>query len=156
MTNPSLPVLLQALFGGAGVKAPNVYPRADLVQVFLTGVAGLNQPAHVKASEMLRLNTTTPVTPAAAQKDLGVIAGDSAGFPNGRRPIDDVVDIALRAAMGILLSPFDGSASDPDPSSDASRQLHYTDGAEPNPTNYLTAFPYLTTPLAGSPNSASN
>ena len=156
VTNPSLPVLLQALFGAAGVKAPNVYPRADLVQVFLTGVPGLNQPAHVRAAEMLRLNSGTPITPIAAQKDLGVLAGDAAGFPNGRRPIDDVVDIALRAAMGVLLSPFDGSAKDPDPSSDASRQLHYTDGAEPNPANYLTVFPYLATPLAGSPNGAPN
>ncbi len=154
VTNPSLPVLLQALFGGAGVRAPNVYPRADLVSVFLTGVAGLNQPQKVAPAEMLRLNTTTPVTPVASQLDLGVIAGDVAGFPNGRRPIDDVVDIALRAAMGVLLAPFDGSAKDPDPASDASRQLHYTDGAEPNPANYLTVFPYLTTPLAGSPNGA--
>ncbi len=156
VTNPSLPVLLQVLFGGAGVLAPNVYPRADLVEVFLTGVPGLNQPQKVNAAEMLRLNTSTPVTPIAAQNDLGVIGGDVAGFPNGRRPIDDVVDIALRAAMGVLLSPFDGSAKDPDPASDASRQLHYTDGAEPNPANYLTVFPYLMTPLAGSPNSATN
>jgi hypothetical protein len=156
VTNPSLPVLLQALFGGAGVRAPNVYPRADLVEVFLTGVPGLNQPANVRPAEMLRLNTSTPVTAIAAQNDLGVIGGDAAGFPNGRRPIDDVVDIALRAAMGVLLSPFDGSAKDPDPASDASRQLHYTDGAEPNPANYLPVFPYLMTPLAGSPNSATN
>ena len=154
VTNPSLPVLLQALFGGAGVRAPNVYPRGDLVSVFLTGVATLNKPAHVTPAEMLRLNTSTPVTPVAMQKDLGVIGGDVAGFPNGRRPIDDVVDIALRAAMGVLLAPFDGSAKDPDPASDASRQLHYTDGAEPNPANYLTVFPYLMTPIAGSPNSA--
>ena len=156
VTNPSLPVLLQVLFGGAGVLAPNVYPRADLIEVFLTGVPGLNQPKHVSPSEMLRLNTSTPITPVAAQNDLGVIGGDVAGFPNGRRPIDDVVDIALRAAMGVLLSPFDGSAKDPDPASDASRQLHYTDGARPNPANYLTVFPYLMTPLAGSPNSATN
>jgi Domain of unknown function (DUF4331) len=156
VTNPSLPVLLQVLFGGAGVLAPNVYPRADLVEVFLTGVPGLNQPQHVTASEMLRLNTSTPVTPVASQNDLGVIGGDAAGFPNGRRPIDDVIDIALRAVMGILLTPYDGSAKDPDPASDASRQLHYTDGAEPNPANYLTVFPYLMTPIAGSPNSATN
>jgi Domain of unknown function (DUF4331) len=156
VTNPSLPVLLQALFGAAGVRAPNVYPRADLVEVFLTGVPGLNQPANVKPAEMLRLNTSTPVTAIGAQNDLGVIGGDVAGFPNGRRPIDDVVDIALRAAMGVLLSPFDGSAKDPDPASDASRQLHYTDGAEPNPANYLPVFPYLMTPIAGSPNSATN
>ena len=156
VTNPSLPVLLQTLFGSAGVKAPNVYPRNDLVAAFLTGVSGLNQPPNVKAAEMLRLNTSTAVTPLASQSDLGVLGGDTSGFPNGRRPIDDVVDIELRVAMGVLLTPFDGSASDPDPSSDASRQLHYTDGAEPNPANYLPVFPYLNTPLAGSPTSAND
>ncbi len=153
VTNPSLPVLIQALFGSAGVKAPNVYPRTDLEEVFLTGIAGVNQPAKVLApSEELRLNTKTAVTPYASQKDLGVLAGDPAGFPNGRRPIDDVVDITLRVAMGVLLKPYDGSAADPDPASDASRQLGYTDGVEANPANFLTAFPYLNTPIAGSPN----
>jgi hypothetical protein len=156
VTNPSLPVLLQALFGAAGVKAPNVYPRTDLVAAFLTGISGLNQPAHVKPAEELRLNTSIAPTAAASQNDLGVLGGDLAGFPNGRRPIDDVVDIELRVAMGVLLSPFDGSASDPDPASDVSRQLHYTDGAEPNPANYLSVFPYLNTPLAGSPTSAND
>ena len=156
VTNPSLPVLLQALFGGAGVKAPNVYPRNDLIAAFLTGVTGLNKPTGVVASEQLRLNTATAVTPVVSQKDLGVLAGDSAGFPNGRRPIDDVVDIELRVAMGVLLSPFDGSAQDPDPASSASRQLHFTDGALPNPADYLQVFPYLNTPIAGSPNGVSD
>ena len=156
VTNPSLPILLQTLFGSAGVKAPNVYPRTDLEAAFLTGIKGLNQPASVTPAEELRLNTSTAVTPVASQNDLGVLGGDTGGFPNGRRPIDDVVDIELRVAMGVLLSPFDGSASDPDPSSDASRQLHYTDGAEPNPANYLSAFPYLNTALGGSPTSAND
>jgi Domain of unknown function (DUF4331) len=156
VTNPSLPILLQALFGSAGVVAPNVYPRTDLEAAFLTGIKGLNQPAKPAAAEELRLNTSTAVTPVASQNDLGVLAGDLSGFPNGRRPIDDVVDIELRVAMGVLLSPFDGSANDPDPASDASRQLHYTDGAEPNPANYLPAFPYLNTALAGSPTSAND
>ena len=156
VTNPSLPVLLEALFGSAGVKAPNVYPRTDLEAVFLTGVKGLNQPLSVTPAEELRLNTSTAVTPLASQNDLGVLGGDTSGFPNGRRPIDDVVDITLRAAMGALLSPFDGSTSDPDPASDASRQLGYTDGVEPNPANYLSVFPYLNTPLAGSPTSAND
>jgi len=154
VTNPSLPILLQTLFGAAGVKAPAVYPRTDLVAAFLTGVSGLNQPAHVKASEMLRLNTSIAATPAGSQSDLGVLGNDTAGFPNGRRLIDDVVDIELRVAMGVLLSPFDGSKSDPDPASDASRQLHYTDGSLPNPADYLTVFPYLNTPIPGSPNGA--
>jgi hypothetical protein len=156
VTNPSLPILLQTLFGSAGVKAPNVYPRNDLVAAFLTGVTGLNQPANGKVAEMLRLNTSTMVTPLASQNDLGVLGGDTSGFPNGRRPIDDVVDIELRVAMGALLTPMDGSASDPDPSSDASRKLHFTDGAEPNPANYLAVFPYLNNPLAGSPTSAND
>lgn len=153
VTNPSLPVLLQALFGGAGVRAPNVYPRTDLVAAFLTGISGLNQPGHVKPAEELRLNTSTPPTAVAAQNNLGVLGGDAGGFPNGRRPIDDVVTIELRVAMGILLAPFNGSAQDPDPSSDASRQLHYTDGVEPIAADYLAVFPYLNTPLAGSPTS---
>ncbi len=156
VTNPSLPVLLQVLFGSAGVVAPNVYPRTDLEAAFLTGIKGLNQPLTPTPSEELRLNTSTPVTPIASQNDLGVLGGDNAGFPNGRRPIDDVVDITLRVAMGVLLSPYDGSAADPDPASDASRQLSYTDGAEPNPANYLTVFPYLNTPVAGSPTSAND
>jgi len=156
VTNPSLPVLLQALFGSAGVLAPNVYPRTDLEAAFLTGIKGLNQPKAVAPSEETRLNTSTPVTPIASQSDLGVLGGDLSGFPNGRRPIDDVVDIELRVAMGVLLSPFNGSSADPDPASDASRQLGYTDGAEPSPANYLTAFPYLNTPLAGSPTSAND
>jgi Domain of unknown function (DUF4331) len=156
VTNPSLPVLLQALFGSAGVLAPNVYPRTDLEAAFLTGIKGLNQPLAVKPAEELRLNTSTAVTPVVAQNNLGVLGGDVSGFPNGRRPIDDVVDIELRVAMGVLLSPFDGSAMDPDPKSDASRQLHYTDGAEPNPANYLGEFPYLNTPLGGSPTSAND
>ncbi len=156
VTNPSLPVLLQVLFGAAGVLAPNVYPRTDLEAAFLTGIKGLNQPATVTPAEELRLNTSTAVTAQASQNDLGVLGADLSGFPNGRRPIDDVVDIELRVAMGVLLSPHDGSAMDPDPASDASRQLHYTDGAEPNAANYLSAFPYLNTALAGSPTSAND
>ena len=156
VTNPSLPVLLQVLFGSAGVLAPNVYPRTDLEAAFLTGIKGLNQPMTVTPAEELRLNTSTPVTALANQNDLGVLGGDTAGFPNGRRPIDDVVDITLRVAMGVLLTPFNGGATDPDPASDTSRQLHYTDGAEPSAANYLPAFPYLNTALAGSPTSAND
>jgi hypothetical protein len=150
-----LPVLIQDLFGSAGVKTPNVYPRTDLQEVFLKGVAGLNQPAKVQTpGEELRLNTTTPVTPFASQNDLGVLGGDMSGYPNGRRPIDDAVDITLRVAMGALLTPYDGSSADPDPASDASRQLGYTDGVQANPANFLPTFPYLNTPIAGSPDTA--
>lgn len=135
VTNPTVPALLQVLFG---VTAPTV-PRNDLVQVFLTGVDGLNK--NGSTAEMMRLNTSIPVTPIAQQNVLGVLGGDLAGYPNGRRPVDDVVDITLRAAMGVLL-----------PASQApSGQLPYTDGALPNPADYLATFPYLATPIPGSP-----
>lgn len=140
VTNPSLPILLQALF--PGVQAPNLYPRADLVAAFLTGVPGLNKPASVRPAEMMRLNTSIAPKPAASQQTLGVLAGDTAGFPNGRRPGDDVVDIELRVAMGALLP----AANAP------SGQLPYTDGVSLSAADFRTAFPYLTTPLPGSPN----
>ena len=137
VTNPTLPALLEVLFG---VKAPTKFPRSDLVAAFLTGIPGLNQTAAT--ADMLRLNTSTPATPGASQNNLGVIGGDSAGFPNGRRPGDDVVDIALRVAMGVLLSLTDA----PD------GQRAYTDGALVNAGMFDNAFPYLKMPLPGSPN----
>jgi hypothetical protein len=140
VTNPTLPAILEILFGGAGVKAPTLFPRADLVAAFLTGVPGLN--ANGSVAEMLRLNTSTAPKPAAAQSNLGVIGGDVAGFPNGRRPGDDVVDIELRVAMGKLLP----AANAP------SGQLPFTDGALVDASHFSSTFPYLRTPLPGSPN----
>ena len=140
VTNPTMPALIQALF--PDVKAPTQFPRTDLVAAFLTGVQGLNQPANVTAAEMLRLNTSIAPKPAASQNTLAVLAGDTAGFPNGRRPGDDVVDIELRVLMGVLLP----SASAP------SGQLPYTDGAALNATQFRSSFPYLTTPLPGAKN----
>jgi hypothetical protein len=139
VTRPTLPELLQILFG---VTAPNAFPRQDLVDVFLLGVSGVNRPAGVVASEMLRLNTSTaPVLPGL-QNRLGVIGGDLAGYPNGRRPGDDVVDISLRVVMGVLLPPADA----PDGA------LPYTDGAFLDASASDPTFPYLRAPLAGSPN----
>jgi hypothetical protein len=73
-----------------------------------------------------------------------VLGTDTAGFPNGRRPGDDVVDIELRVAMGVLLSATDA----PD------GQLPYTDQTSLTATNFGQAFPYLNPPLPGSPNGA--
>lgn len=147
VTNPTLPTIVQTLFASAGIQAPTLFPRTDLVATFLTGISGINQPARVKPAEMLRLNTTTPVTPAAAQNRLGVIGGDKAGFPNGRRPGDDVVDITLRVAMGrlIALGLFGNPAQAP------SGNLDFTDGAIVDASFFDNAFPYLKTPLPGSP-----
>jgi hypothetical protein len=167
VTNPSLPALLNVLFlapvnATLGTNltnlAPTNFPRNDLVAAFLTGFAGLNQESTVTASEMLRLNTAVAPTPAAAQKTLGVAAGDVAGFPNGRRPGDDVVDIALRVVMGALCYPLPigangapanlGLCSPADaPVGDAA----FTDGAPISALDFDQTFPYLKTPLPGSP-----
>ena len=146
VTNPSLPTVIGAVFAAAGVQAPTLFPRADLVAAFLTGISGLNQPANVRPAEMLRLNTSTPVTPAASQNRLGVLGGDNAGFPNGRRPGDDVVDLTLRVAMGrlITLGLFGTPAQAP------SGGLDFTDGAIVNASFFDNQFPYLKTPIAGS------
>ena len=137
VTNPTLPSLLNILFG---VKAPNLFPRTDLVAIFLTGVPKLNMPqGTVVASEELRLNTAIAPVAKGSQKNLGVIAGDIAGYPNGRRPGDDVVDIALRAVMGVLLTPQQA----PD------GQLPYTDGAKVDDSFFLNRFPYIQKPLPG-------
>jgi hypothetical protein len=139
VTHPTLPELLEIIFGGAGVQAPNLFPRTDLVAAALTGFDGLNQPANVRPAEMMRLNTTTAAAPAAMQNRFGVIEGDFSGFPNGRRPGDDVVDILLRVMLGKLL----------DAGSAPSGQLPVTDGVEVNASQFLQRFPYLQPPLPG-------
>ncbi len=109
VSNPTLPALLGLLLAGdATAIAPKNLPRTDLLTTFLTGITGINKPATPKASEMLRLDTAAKPVPFAMQNRLGVagnaLAGgtDTAGFPNGRRPKDDVVDIALVAMVGGL------------------------------------------------------
>ncbi|MEL6869603.1 MAG: DUF4331 domain-containing protein [Pseudomonadota bacterium] len=153
VTNPVLPELIEALFGGAGVQAPNVFPRNDLVSVFLTGITGVTQPANLQApGEMLRLNTAIDVTAADAQSNLGVVGGDNAGFPNGRRPGDDVVDVALRAVMGVLCTLDNPDVFGCVPADAPSGGLPYTDGVTVSATQFRAEFPYLNTPLGGSPN----
>ncbi|HTQ00253.1 MAG TPA: DUF4331 domain-containing protein [Casimicrobiaceae bacterium] len=153
VTNPVLPALLEVLFGAAGVKAPTNFPRTDLVAAFLTGVNTLNKPANVVASEQVRLNTSIAPTPGAAQNRLGVLGGDNAGFPNGRRPGDDVVDIELRVAMGVLCTVPGVNAAVGCTASDApAGTLKYTDGAYISSTFFANEFPYLRAPLKGSPN----
>jgi hypothetical protein len=164
VTNPSLPVLLNVLYGNAALVPAS--PRSDLVAAFLTGVKGINQPVKVQPSEMLRLNTSTPVTPPAKQNDLGVLGGDLAGFPNGRRPYDDVTTITLRVAEGALCGTIGDCGSekaDPNkgaPYTDEARSagpdanhLHVSGAIKPTDT-YLPTFPYLNTPIPGSPNTA--
>jgi Domain of unknown function (DUF4331) len=120
-----------------GLSVPPA-PRNDLVQVFLTGIPGANQPPNVVSAEMTRLNVATPVTPAANMNRLGVIGGDTGGFPNGRRLTDDVVDIELRVVAGVLVPGFDKSPNNA-----------LTDGVDANDKAFLSTFPYVALPNQG-------
>lgn len=163
VTNPTLPKLIELIYGAANAPAPSVFPRADLVAVFLTGYqdAGINFNKNGATAEYLRLNTALGATASAAQNNLGAAgcftaatstvrpvvdasagnpACDPAGFPNGRRPGDDVVDIALRVVMGRLLNTTEAPAG-PVPLHDAVLQ---------DASQFDAQFPYLKTPTGGS------
>jgi hypothetical protein len=127
VTNPEVPKLLNAVYN---IPEPAT-PRNDLVSVFLTGVDGLNKPSGVRPSEMLRLNTS--IAPTAAPQRLGVLGNDLAGFPNGRRLSDDVIDITLRAAIGALTG----------------NNTALGDGVDRNDLAFRGTFPYLALPHSG-------
>lgn len=128
VTDPELPKLIESIYK---IKAPAT-PRNDLVDVFLKGVKGLNQPPNGKPAEELRLNTS--VKPAMHPKRLGVLDGDNAGFPNGRRLTDDVVDEALQVMEGELV----GSKND------------LGDAVNKNDKKFEKYFPYVAEPTSGS------
>ncbi|MGV6848188.1 MAG: DUF4331 domain-containing protein [Marinibacterium sp.] len=178
VTNPSFPRLVELLFGPAlGLTdnmAPKNLPRNDLVAAFLTGFPGLNQPQNVVASEMLRLNTAIPSTRRNLQSSFGVVGEDLAGFPNGRRPGDDVIDIILRVAMGALCHPVPlgaelgiaGAVEDTPsdlvnlglcgPADAPVGTVALTDGAPIAASELMNVFPYLNSPVPGSPNGPVN
>jgi hypothetical protein len=138
--DPELPHLLHSVYG---TEVPDSDPntpgiqRADLISVYLTGVQGLNQPPNVQASEMLRLNMAIPPCSSACSTD-GVIGGDNAGFPNGRRLSDDVIDISLRAVLGVLLPNHQAIADT------------IGDGVNHNDVPFNDTFPYVAYPHSGS------
>lgn len=138
--DPEVPKLVQAIYG---IKAPAT-PRTDLAAIFLTGLKGLNQPKNVVPSEMLRLNTA--IKPTTKPNRLGVLAGDNAGFPNGRRLGDDVVDIALQAVEGAVKVNADGSPK----SVTIVKPLAAGDGVNVNDRVFAPTFPYIALPWSGS------
>jgi hypothetical protein len=179
VTNPTLPALLGlVLAGNPAAVAPTNLPRTDLATTFLTGITGVNKPANPTPSEMLRLNTAVPPVPFASQNRLGVAGNalntdpnkvnDNAGFPNGRRPKDDVVDIALVAVLGGLCvingdSNALGLNSVPGVPSLTSacrassvplgaRSANIHDAVDQAVVPFQDAFPYLNTPNAGASN----
>ena len=156
VTHPSLPVLLNVLFldgvnslAGANFSnlAPSHLPRTDLVAAFLTGLKGVNNNGSV--AEMLRLNTDVAATSRDKQASMGVLGGDNAGYPNGRRLGDDVVDIALRVVMGALCH---ADLSLCKKSDAPTGNQAYTDGAPISAKDTGNSFPYVNTPIPGSSN----
>ena len=136
-----LPVLYPRVF-------PNLEkltaPRADLVAILMTGipagiVPGFQNYTGPVVADMLRLNLA--IKPAKTPNPVGVVGGDLAGFPNGRRPIDDVFTIELRAIAGITY-PLVAPTYKPDAAASA-----VTDGLSAPP--FLSSFPYLDTPHSG-------
>jgi hypothetical protein len=213
VVNPTLPVVLHTLFGGAGVVAPTggaASDRPDLVEIFGTGVSldtaggtAVNLTQIIAnptvAAEMLRVNTNiagqlganldTPTSAAAQNSQLGALGCldnpsattatlanvdpgnsdcDLFGFPNGRRPGDDVTDITIRAAMGAVINTTDaphGGCLHIDGATNLTSKavigpgavdtlgpggcIPYVDGAANNATNMQSVFPYLNSPLSG-------
>jgi len=166
VTNPSYPKLLETYLGATGAAPTNI-PRNDLVATFLTGIAGLNQLSTVTASEMLRLNTSKPAVAYASQNRLGYVGNalaggtDYAGYPNGRRPKDDVVDITLIAAMGGLCMANGttdafgfGSACTPSAVPLGATAFALNDTVDQAAQPFFTTFPYLNTPVGGTGSNA--
>jgi hypothetical protein len=168
VTNPTFPAILNVLFRtavnttlGTNIAnlAPSNLPRSDLVATFLTGIPSLNQQRTVTPSEMLRLNTTVDPTPRDRQSTFGVAGDDLAGYPNGRRPGDDAIDITLRVAMGRLCYPVPINGTPValglcNPSDAPVGNVPFTDGAPIRAAELLNEFPYLRNPIPGSPQRA--
>ncbi len=123
-------------------------PRNDLLTVFLTGVPGVTQQQNsaTTPSEQLRLNVAIAPKGVCAGNRLGVLAGDLAGFPNGRRLEDDVTDIAIRAVAGGY-GPVLGAAPFNLPNFSPNNTLG--DGVDKDDVPCLSSFPYIGTPHAG-------
>jgi len=149
VAHPELAGLLPVLYPGVFPNlAKLTAARADLVAILMTGipagiVPGFQNFTGSTPADQLRLNMAIPPSRGGAAKALGLIGGDPAGFPNGRRVFDDVVTVELRAIAGVTY-PLVNKSYTPD----AAASL-LSDGLGANSTRYLPHFPYLGTPVGG-------
>ena len=135
--DPPIVHIVEALYGGALAVPPP--PRTDLLPlvVYAPPICPGCQPSDSgPIADLLRLNTGIPATPIEMASRLGFIGGDVAGYPNGRRLYDDVVDITLRVGVG-------GVLHDPFPGFDPEVNGRLGDGVNRNDADYRTQFPYL-------------
>lgn len=134
--DPEIPKLLKGLFN---IDSPPA-PRNDLLNLVL-GFPGLTRRPNEVPSDQLRINLAVPPTPIAPvnmANRMGVLGGDMAGFPNGRRVFDDVVDIELRVLAGVLVQGFNIAPNN-----------KLGDGVDGPDVPFLKAFPYLRSPHSG-------
>jgi len=146
--HPELAKLLPILYPG---QFPNLAAytkkRADLEAILLTGipngiVGGFQNYTGPVLADMLRLNVAIPPT-TSSPNPLGVVGGDLAGFPNGRRVFDDTVTVELKAVAGATIPLVDSSYT-------ADGAVGAVDqGITPDPSRYQSTFPYLGTPHDG-------
>ena len=143
VVDPELSRLLNALYG---VEVPPV-PRLDLVSVISFLPGALTDRDDLTPADILRLNVAIPATPPVQINRMGVLGGDVAGFPNGRRPGDDVVDILEQVVGGGVLSgePTAGGGS----FAELFPNNALNDGVTSNDVPYLDTFPFLATPHEG-------
>ena len=150
-----LPVIYPGVFPNLAALDTSGKPRADLEAILLTGipagiVAGFQNYTGPIQSDMLRLNLAIPPT-TSSPSNLGLIGGDVAGYPNGRRVFDDVTTIELRALAGATYPLVDKSYT-PDAAAGAitpGLTSSNTDVTAENTEHYLPTFPYLGVPHAG-------
>jgi hypothetical protein len=127
--SPELAKVINILFPGLNVPENN---RTDIVQALLTGVPGLTQIAPgAPPTDTLKINLGVAPNPHPSR--FGVLAGDTQGFPNGRRLTDDVVDISERV-VGVFLK---------------GNKLPLGDGVDQNDKPFRTSFPYVASPAGG-------
>jgi len=127
--SPELAKVINILYPGLNVPEND---RTDIVQALLTGIPGLTEiAAKAPPTDTLKINLGTP--PSATPNRFGVLAGDTQGFPNGRRLSDDVTDIALRVVGGFLKG----------------NKLPLGDGVDSNDVAFRDTFPYVAAPHAG-------
>jgi hypothetical protein len=147
VAKPELARLLPVLYPGVFPRlAAYQKDRADLLAILLTGipagvVPGFQNFTGPTQADLLRLNVAVP--PSADPKPLGLVAGDPAGFPNGRRLIDDVVTIELRAVAGLTIPLVDSSFT-PDQATSV-----ISDGTTNTNLPLLDHFPYVADPAGG-------
>jgi hypothetical protein len=147
---PELAGILNALYD-IGAPTEN---RIDLTTILLTGIPP-NNPLSAPVTQisgkpakadLLRVNLGAPPTPFADQSRLGLLAGQADGFPNGRRLVDDIVDIEERAVAGALAPVFGLPAPN---GGNAALAGLLGDGVNANDVPFLTSFPYVATPGSG-------